>query len=165
MSKTKKIFLSFILLLPCCIFILVTYKGIKTQKIELSSLKRITGQVIDVGETERKSRRLNSTVFFVQLNNLEQKFGVYRMNKNYETLLNNIYNGDTLTLYYIDNKSNEINIDLVQIDKDKLIILDKEEYIKKESSLIWIGLFGSIFSILNIIRFLKKDLSEKPKSN
>jgi hypothetical protein len=87
------------------------------------------------------------------------------MNKNYETLLNNIYNGDTLTLYYIDNKSNEINIDLVQIDKDKLIILDKEEYIKKESSLIWIGLFGSIFSILNIIRFLKKDLSEKPKSN
>lgn len=79
------------------------------------------------------------------------------MSKDYEDLLRSVSRGDVLTVYFRTDHSNEINIDLVQIEKEGKIVLNKKEFEAKESSLIFIGLVGGLafvaLSIYNYKRF------------
>ena len=155
-DKAKKIFYFVLIFLSSGLYFFLAFKGFKDQSIDLTTLKKYTGQINSVGETIRKSGKNRPKVFYVQLEGLEQRLGVYRMSRNYESILNKLNAGDTITAYYKDQNPCDVNIDLVQIEKHNTIILDKEEYMNKESSLIWIGLVGGAFSILLSIWYLKK---------
>ena len=60
-----------------------------------------------------------------------------------------------MKVYYkpSSNKTENINIDLIQVEKEGYILINKTEYEKKESALIYIGLIGGIGTLFFSIRF------------
>src|SRR5690606_24438945 len=96
------------------------------------------------------SKGRKSNVFYISLKDLDEDLGIYRMSKEYEDLLKKVNVGDKVKVYYrpSSNERENINIDLIQVEKDGQAIIGKEEYEKKESSLIYIGIiarFGTLF--------------------
>lgn len=77
------------------------------------------------------------------------------MSKEYGSIINQLNIGDTLTVYYKEQSPCDINIDLVQMERGNTILIDKSEYMKKESALIWIGLIGAALSLLLNYGFYK----------
>jgi hypothetical protein len=155
-NNTKRIFYFLLILFSSGLYFFLAYKGYKDQKIDIRKLKTFTGQVNSFGETIRKSGKNRPKVFYVDIDGLEQRLGVYRMSRNYESIINKINTGDIITVYYKDQNPCDVNIDLVQIEKNYEVLLDKKEYMKKEASLIWIGLLGGFFSILLSLWYLKR---------
>ncbi len=158
-KSTEHIVLVIVLLILSSLYIFVARIGYKKQNINLNSLTKITSIVKNKGEDSHVSTKGNAKVFFVELENLNKKLGVYRMSRNYENLLSRINIGDTITACYIqnNNKTENVNIDLVEIEKNGKIILPKSEYQKKESTLIYIGIFGIIANLYIYYRYLKKN--------
>ncbi len=153
--KIKTILTFILLLLFSCLFFFVAYLGYEDQHIDLKALRSFTGPVSDYGEAVRKSGKNRPLVFYVDLKGLEQRLGVYRMSKEYGSIINQLNIGDTLTVYYKEQSPCDINIDLVQMERGNTILIDKSEYMKKESALIWIGLIGAALSLLLNYGFYK----------
>ena len=84
------------------------------------------------------------------------------MSRNYDDLLREVKQGDILTVYYRKDNSNEINIDLIQVEREGRVVLDKKEFEDKESSLIWIGFIGGLaFVGLSIYNYKKYFIAQK----
>jgi len=164
-NKTKKLCYFVVILLSSALYFVLAYKGYKNQNVNFKTLKTYTGQVSSFGETLRTSGKNKSKVFYVDIYGLEQRLGVYRMSKNYETILKKLHTGDTITVYYKKQNPCDVNIDLVQIEKNDVVLLDKKEYVKKETTLIWLGLLGGIFSVLFSLWYLKKHVISLFKDN
>ncbi len=157
-NKIKKTFSFILILLFSGLYFAVAYKGYKDQSIDLKTLKTFTGRISSFGETIRTSGKYRPKVFYVDIDGLEQRLGVYRMTRNYETILDKLNTGDTITVYYKNQNPCDVNIDLVQIEKNNAILLDKKEYLNKESSLIWIGLLAGVSSILFSLWYFKRHI-------
>ena len=144
--------------------------GFEKQKIDLKKTKKITSTVEHCGiDFLRSSKGQKSNVFCIKLKDLDEKIGVYRFSKKYDELLNSINKGDTITAYYIGkfNRTENVNIDLVQIEKNKKVLLDKSEYEKKGSLLIYIG-FGALIAHGVILYHYRKNYLKtikKPKTS
>ncbi|MNQ04244.1 hypothetical protein D3C85_169580 [compost metagenome] len=69
------------------------------------------------------------------------------MSQNYNDLLQKVNIGDKVKVYYQanTNKDENININLIQLEKDGKIIINKSEYEQKEGSLLYIGLIAGFF--------------------
>lgn len=166
-DKLKHNLKSLLIFLSSGIYFFLAYIGFKSQNIDLSTLSRHVGLVENVGETYRiGSKGRKSLVFFVDLTGLNQRLGIYRMDKDYTDLLQSISQGDEIEVYYEHHKSSEnVNIDLVQIEKREFIIYSKAEYEKKEGALIWIGLiFGTVSILISWIYFKKRLIGMKTKN-
>ena len=138
--------------------------GINKQNIDLLKLDNLKSIVENRGTDFRLGSKGRKTkVFFIKLEDLDKRLGIYRMSYTYDDLINKINVGDTLNVYYKQNsnKSENINIDLIQIEKNGKIIIDKKEYEKKESSLIFIGAGGILSNILIWYYSRKKYLKSK----
>ena len=147
-TRTKFTIYSIIIFLTSGIYFLLAYKGINSQSIDLKTLDKFTGRVNERGVADRKSSKHTSRVFYLTIHGLPETLGIYRMGKNYSGLIDMIQPGDIVTVYYLSKTTDEnINIDLVQIEKDGQIIVDESEFKKKESALIYIGLIGGLFSV------------------
>ena len=164
-NKTKKTFYFLLIFLSSGLYFVLAYKGYKDQSIDLKTLKTYTGQVTSFGETIRKSGKNRPKVFYVDIDGLQQRLGVYRMTRNYESIINKINTGDIITVYYKDQNPCDVNIDLVQIERNNAILLDKKEYMKKESALIWLGLLGGFFSVLLSFWYFKRHVLILYKDN
>ncbi len=146
-SRTGKAILLF---LSSFLYFFLAYIGFKKQNIQLSDYDHITSVISDNGTGYRyDSKGKKSACFYLQLEDVDKKLGVYRMSKNYKDLLDKFTNGDTVTVYYRDNSNTDenINIDLIQVEKAGKIVLDKKEYERKESTLIYIGLFTGLLTV------------------
>jgi hypothetical protein len=143
-----------IILLFSVLFWGLAYKGLRKQNIDLGTLDKITGEVEGYG-TDYSGGKVNSQVFFVKFKNLYQVLGVYRKNKNYKDLIESVQYGDQLTAFFIaGTNTGKINTDLVQLEKNGRIILNKEEYEKKYRLLIYIGLIvGVVCAVLVFFQF------------
>lgn len=82
------------------------------------------------------------------------------MSKNYSELIEKIKPEDEIKVYYKSNsyKRENVNIDLVQIEKKGNIILPKNEYENKQSFLIYIGLIFGIGTLVYSYLFYFKKL-------
>lgn len=71
--------------------------------------------------------RKKTKCFYINLNNLDYKVGVKRWFKGYKNLSFSINIGDTLTINYFDTylPYENINTDLVQVKKQKVLIFKK----------------------------------------
>ncbi|WP_431242596.1 hypothetical protein ACQ9BO_22735 [Flavobacterium sp. P21] len=80
------------------------------------------------------------------------------MSKDYNDLLQKINIGDKVKVYYQANSNEDenINIDLIQLEKDGKIIIDKIEYEQKEGSLLYIGLIAGFFILYISYRNYKR---------
>ena len=147
-TRTKFTIYSILIFLTAGIYFLLAYKGFSSQFIDINTLGKFTGRVNERGVAERRSSKHSSDVFYLTLDGFPETLGIYRMEKDYSGLVDKIQPGDTVTVYYLRSKTDEnINIDLVQIEKDGQIIVDQKEFKKKESALIYIGLIGGLFSV------------------
>ena len=156
---SEKIIGLFFLILGLGLFLLLSFIGYDNQKINLEDFTKYENIVTEkgVGLRYEDRRNRNSKVFYVKLNGLEKKFGVYRMFKNYDKLLQDIEIGDQLKIYYIfnENKNEIVNIDVIQIEKGNDIILNKSEYQTRYRILMIIGILASLYMILMIFSLLK----------
>ena len=151
----KPIFHSLSILLISSLFFSLAIKGIRIQNLDLLEVDKHLGEVISTGETLGTGKR-KAMVFFVTLKGLPQMLGVYRMSRNYNDLLEEVKEGDLLTVYYNRGSSNQINIDVIQIEKNGRIILPKSEFEKKYFNLIPLGLIaGLLFVALAFYNYKK----------
>lgn len=156
-TKTKYTIYSIVIFLTSGIYFFLAYKGFTSQTIELKTLDKYTGRVIERGTTDRKSTRRTARVFYLTIDGLNETLGIYRQEKNYSSLVDKIQPGDIITVYYLAKSSTDnINIDLVQIEKNGEIVVDQKEFKKKESFLIYIGLIAGLFSVGLSIWYYKK---------
>lgn len=161
-QKTKEI-ISFIFLFSFSfLYFFLAKIGFEKQNINLNNVDKITSQVENRGIDYRHgSKGKRSKVFYIKLKNLNEKLGVYRMSKEYDDLISKINTNDKLTVYYKENNndSENVNIDLIQIERNGIVLLDKKEYEKKESVLIYIGLIAGVLSIGYSFYYLRRKTS------
>ena len=167
-KKIKHTLSSILFASTSLIYFLLAYIGYGKQNLDLTKYSQFENKVIDKGigiHYGNKGRK--SQVFYVALDNLSEKLGIYRMSKNYDDLLNNIKIGDVIKVYYrpSTNENANINIDLIQVEKNDKILISKNEYENKESALIYIGLIAGIGTILLAFRFYKYGYIIKPQKN
>ena len=147
-TRTKFTIYSILIFLSSGIYFLLAYKEFNSQSIDLKTVDKFTGRVNERGVAERRSSKHSSDVFYLTIDGLPETLGIYRMEKDYLGLVDMIQPGDLVTVYYLSKTTDEnINIDLIQIEKDGQIIVDESEFKKKESALIYIGLIGGLFSV------------------
>lgn len=150
---TRKILGSFFLILALGLFLLLTWVFYNAQRLSLRDLNVYENVVIQRGVLTEN----NQKVFYFKLDGFEQKMGVYRTFKNYDNLLNTIKTGDHLKIYYVSTfeKKENINIDVVQIEKNGEIILSKSEYQMKYRIIMIVSIFACICMIYYIFSLIK----------
>jgi hypothetical protein len=165
-TKSKRTISSIILFLSSFIYFTLAYIGYAKQNIDLKNYDLLESVIIDKGiDYRRSSKGTRAPCFYILLEGHAKKLGVYRVSKDYRDLLKKFNVSDTVTAYYQDNdnRSENINIDLVQVERNGKVLLDKKEYERKESSLIYIGLifgFGTVvLAYLDYKRKIFKDRS------
>jgi len=148
-KNTKRKISAVLIFLTSFIYFGLAYKGYKRQGTPLTGYDKITSIIEDKG-TDYRYGKNRSQCFYIRLRGSDKKLGVYRMSRAYDDLLDQFQIGDTVTAYFRDNHntSENINIDLVQVEKGKQILLNQEEYKEKESSLVYIGLTFGLFSVV-----------------
>ena len=132
----------------------------------MSETKKIISIVENRGiDIRYGSKGKKDEVFYVKLKDLTKKLGVYRMSKNYDDLIKKINIGDQLTIFYYgnSNQTENVNIDLIQVERDNLILVDKSEFENKECFLIYVGIAGIIVNIL-ILNYNRKKYFKSKKS-
>lgn len=171
-QKTKEILNFTLLFSSSFLYFFLAKIGFDKQNINLNQVDKIISQVENKGiDYRHSSKGQKSKVFYIKLKNLNEKVGVYRMSKEYDDLISKININDELTVYYKENNndSENVNIDLIQIERNGIVLLEKKEFEKKESALIYIGLIAGFFSIGYSLYYLKRKTSllkkEKKKLN
>jgi hypothetical protein len=160
-KSIKRTFSSILLFLTSFIYFFLAYQGFNEQNIDLNNFSKIESVIVDKGVDYRYgSKGTKSQCFYIQVKGIHKKLGVYRMNKNYNDLLDRFNIGDTVTAIFRDNKNKteNINIDLLQVERAGQIVLDKKEYERKESSLIYIGLIGGVLTIFLSFLYYKRKI-------
>jgi len=158
--NTKRTLNSILFFLTSFIYFFLAYKGIKEQNLHLADYDKITSVIINKGIDYRYDSKGKLKCFYIQLTDMDKKLGVYRMTKSYDDLLDRFIIGDTVTAYYRKNYNTRenINIDLIQVERKGEIMLDKKEYEHKERALIFIGLTAGILTIILSYLYYKRKI-------
>lgn len=132
-----------------------TWGLIKDIRIDLSDAKSVTGQVvhadiIQIEETTFKSKRYK-TVFALRLENSNENFAIDRGADFCNYLKTQIKIGDTVKLLYRLSTS-EHNSFVFQIEKNKKVLADFNDYKKREIRMIILA-YGFGFIILAGLTF------------
>jgi len=151
------------------LYFFLAYIGYGKQNLDLTKYAQYENVIIDKGiGIYYGNKGSKSNVFFLSLNGLDEDLGIYRMSREYDDLLKKIKIGERVKVYYqkSNNKTENINIDLIQVEKDGVILIDKNEYENKESFLIYIGLLAGFGTLFMAFRFYKYGsiLKNKPKN-
>ncbi len=156
-KKTKHTLSSILFAFSSVLYFFLAYIGFENQNIDLNQFQQYENIITDKGiDIHYDSKGGESDVFYISLKGLDEDLGIYRMSKNYDDLLAKFKVGEKVKVYYkASNDLDNINIDLIQVEKNGETIISKEEYEKKESSLIYIGLFAGFGTILMAYRYYK----------
>ena len=141
------------------IYIFCIYLGFKNLNIDLNKTNKIVSIVKNRGiDIRNGSKGKKDEVFYIKLENYDKKLGVYRMSKKYDDLIKKINIGDQLKIYFYENsnQTENVNIDLIQVERENVVLIDKSEFEGKESFLIYVGIGGIIANILILVYNRKK---------
>jgi hypothetical protein len=127
----------------------------------LDDLDKYEGIVTETGTMENKSSRMNSTVFFIRLDGLNQILASYNPGQSYFDLQSQIKIGDRVKVYYQHSfDTTRPNLSTYQIEKDGQIVLGQADFKRKEMT-------GAIICVLGLILFLTigyfQDKKYRPK--
>lgn len=101
--------------------------------IDLKKAMCLSGIITDKGVTDKSSVLgekipANSKVFYFHLNHSPGTFAIYRPGESYMQYDQSLHVGDSITVYYRETSSSEINMNVFQVEKDGRIIVDYESY-------------------------------------
>jgi hypothetical protein len=100
---------------------------------------------------------LNSKIFTFKLEGYKEIFGIYNKEQNYQLLDRKLNINDKVKVYYKDNNSENLNLDIFQIEKKNEIVYNSSKYIEKERLGAYIALIGGFVLIGITINEAKKD--------
>lgn len=165
-EKNKHILNSIAILLTSIIYFIVAYIGFKNLNPDLTRLNTYTGTVVKSGETYRHNSRNVVSVFYFDMQGLDERMSIFRVSRNYSDLTGNIKPGDKIVVYFKENKlKNEMNGGVVQIEKSGQIVYSKKQYEEHESVYIWVGLTAGILTVIySWFYYTKKKFRLKFKS-
>lgn len=154
--KLKYTLYSLLILATSAIYFTLAYIGFADMNINIDDVTKLSDTVIEIGVTNRKSGKYSSKVCYFRLSSIDQTLGVYRATKNYTDILNSVRSGSAVTVYYQPNTSENINIDVLQLDYRDGTLYEYEEYEKKGIALIIIGLIAGIGTVIGAAFYYKK---------
>ena len=131
-------------------------KGYNNATINLDKVDIYEGVVIDRGITMKRSKKMSLKVFYFKMEGLDDLLASYNMSQDYSKLMSSVKNGDYLTVYFKESKSQDLNLNVIQIEKDSIIILDKNEFETKERGLIYIGSIGGVLMLAGFVWLIVK---------
>lgn len=147
------------LILLTIIFSLCILIGFESQNLDLKEADKITSIVADRGiDSERGIKGKTAKIFYIKLKDLDQRLTVFRTFRNYDAFVQKINIGDTVTVYYYSRIYPKKNIDftLLQLERNRIILIPKSKYENKESLGIYVGIGGLIGTFLFFIYNRKK---------
>ena len=110
-----------------------------TSNIEsnLNYYNKLKGKVLDKGIILNSSNvsgksKIKNKIFSLVIEHQEKPFGIYKSSGDYKDLASQINKNDFITIYFKNNPSTEINLDVFQIEKNNKIVYDLKNYIWKE---------------------------------
>jgi len=131
-------------------------KGYNNATINLESVDKYEGIVIDRGITLKRGKKMSLKVFYFRMEGLDDLLAWYHISQNYSKLMSNVKNGDYLKVYFKESKSQDLNLNVIQIEKDNRIILDKNEFETKERALVYIGTIGGVLMLAGFVWMIMK---------
>lgn len=163
-KRYRKAQFIFELILLTIIFSLCILIGFESQNLDLKEADKITSIVADRGiDSERGIKGKTAKIFYIKLKDLDQRLTVFRTFRNYDYFVQEINIGDTVTAYYYSYIYPKKNIDatLIQLERNKVILIPKSEYENREGFLIYIGIAGFIGTVLFFLYSRKKYFKSK----
>jgi hypothetical protein len=127
------------------LFIIVALIGYLNATRSLSDYENVESNVIEKGIS--KSDR-NSQVFFFRIYNVNENFIVYRMTQNYADLDKAIKIGEKIKVYYQPfNGAKKYNLDVMQVEKGKQVVLKHNEHQLKYLAMMLLGTMAAIYTL------------------
>ena len=159
MGNRKNFFTLSVLSFLSLIYLVIIWGGLNQQNIRIEETLELKGVVTNKGiDNHIGTKHKKTKCFFIKLNNLDHKVGVKRWFKGYDDLINTVNIGDTVTINYFDKyKPDEnINIDLVQLKKQEVILLGKNEYEKGKMVYVYVCIFALIINFFLFYKTIKR---------
>lgn len=103
---------------------------------------------------------LNSEIFTFKIEGSSERFGVYNKEQNYQSINDKLNINDSIIVYFKDNYSKDLNLDVFQIEKKNEIVYSAEKYIEKERIGAYIALLGGFVLLGLTIYEMKKDFKK-----
>lgn len=132
------------ILASCCLiggFIFTTLED-----KNLSNLDYANESITSKGITKIKGARGNVDAFYLNVKSSNQKIIYSNPIQNYNDLLNNLNIGDSIKVYF-EKSGIDSNYEILQLEKNKDILISLETYNTKMKIAGFIGLLGGILLI------------------
>ncbi|MBS1511509.1 MAG: hypothetical protein JST86_11750 [Bacteroidetes bacterium] len=165
-GQKKRAVYAILIGLSSLIYFFVAWIGYDKMHIDLKETFERSGIITATGtDYHYGDKGDKANVFYLQLNNMKKKLGIYRSDNNYTDLLDKVKTGDSVTVFYFNNhnETENVNIDLVQVDKYGYTIIDKSEYESKESGLFYISLGAGVLTLILSVLYYKRIILPGPK--
>lgn len=141
-------FVGGLFLTTCCFF--GSYLTFQNGWTDLNKVDKFEGIINEKGITnyqtstrERYRTTLTKQAFYFKLGGLNQTLAVYNPQQNYISLDNSLNVGDTVKVFY--NRSdlvNKLNLETFQIEKNKQVILNSQDFQSRERIAFYMALIG-----------------------
>jgi hypothetical protein len=134
----------------------LAFKGYHNSSVDLDKVDVYEGIVTDRGIALKRGKKMSVNVFYFRMKGLDDLLASYNMDQNYSKLMSHINTGDFLKIYFKESKYSDFNLNVIQIEKNNEVILDKNEYETKETALIYIGTIGGLLMFGGFIWMIMK---------
>jgi hypothetical protein len=153
---------SLILTSVCFICAYLEFETTTNISRNVTSYDSLNGKIIETKITENNSSvagkyKLVSKVFTFKIEGNEKVFGVYNKEQNYDLLAKKLNLNDEVLVYFNDNNSTNLNLDIFQIEKKNEVVYSAAEYIEKQRLGAYIALIGGFILLGITIIEAKKD--------
>ena len=132
------------------LLVAVTFKFYnKDINLDLRQVDKIKGAVTTSSIVDKSSVvggkiSVKGSVFNFHIENSDQNFAAHRPSQNYSDLLEQIRQGDTITVFYRERQDDDLNLDIFQIEKNGKVILDYRNRNTTFKKLSWITGFAGL---------------------
>jgi len=154
MRTIISIFISLIAL----VLFFVSYVGFINQNINLNQYSKVNGIVAEKGI---ELNNHDSDNFFLSLKNSNKKLTVYRFSKKYNDLMKKVKVDDSIVVYTkknIDDSYNSSAIDIIHLENQSEILLNKKEYENKYRIMMYVTLLCGIITLILSYLFYKRKI-------
>lgn len=161
MLNSTKLKIIFGLTIVNAVYIILIVFSFKSININLNELSNISGQIEELGVTNKKYRKsgkpfpLYSQVYFVKLKNSEELFS-FPFKEKYSPSFAKLNKNQSVKILFKKNNQGKSTIDVVQIESGKNIILPKKYFEFPFYLIIIISVFALILTNYFSYKKLKK---------